>query len=195
MLSRKEKRHSSIRQEIIASAEKLLKIEGMEALTIRKLAQLLGYSPAALYEYFTSKEEIILALRQNIYKKQMKRLHNVDVNLSPTDYFHAICIEMLRFRLIPENYRIMFFQLPKESIDKLISEDLIKLRQLLDQTLQKLNLPLLSTPSQRQLAVFILRSYLEGVAHLFFREEMPLELNFPEENTHQMLNLLIKGWS
>lgn len=194
MNKRKEKRHFQIRQEVISCAEKLLKKESIESLTIRRLAELLDYSPAALYEYFSSKEQIIFALRQNIYKKLNKRLKKVDSLLSPKDYFQAICLEILHFRLMPENYRVMSLQLSKEFL-KQMPEGLSELRQLLDLALQRLELPGLATTSQRQLVIFTLRSYLEGVAHIKSRGEMPKELNCPEDNTKKILDLLINGWS
>lgn len=192
---RKEKRHSRIRQEVVLAAEKLLKNEGLEALTIRKIAKLLDYSPAALYEYFPSKEEIIFALRENIFKKQVKLLRKIDPELDPETYFQRMCVEMLHFRLKPENYRIMTLPLSKELFSKQTPKDLLELRELIDLALQRLNLPQLATVSQRQLATFTLRSYLEGVAHLASRGEMPDELNNPEENTKRVLQLLIDGWA
>jgi AcrR family transcriptional regulator len=193
--ARKEKRHSRIRQEVILVAERLLKKEGVEALTIRGIAKLLDYSPAALYEYFPSKEQIVFALRENIFKKQIKLIRKVDSELPPEVYFQDICVEMLHFRLMPENYWIMTLPLSKELLKEQVPKGLLELRQLLDLALQRLNLPQLATAPQRQLAIFTLRSYLEGVAHLVSRGEMPAELNSPEDNTKRVLQLLLHGWS
>lgn len=188
---RKEKRRSQIRQEVISTAEKLVKDEGLEALTIRRLADLLNYSPAALYEYFASKEQVIAALRQNIFKRQLEQLQNIDSQLPPDVYFESICLEMLRFRLKPENNQIMFLKLSEKSLQQLSdSNDLIELRQIIDSSLQKLNLPHLTTTSERQIAILTLRSYLEGIVHLTLREELPEGLKNPEEITKKVIRFL-----
>lgn len=59
-------RRSRIREEmraaIVDSAGRLVSEHGIEGLTIRAVAQDLGYSPGALYEYFDSKELILCSL-------------------------------------------------------------------------------------------------------------------------------------
>jgi AcrR family transcriptional regulator len=59
---RREKARAEMRDAILASARRLLADEGVEALSIRAIARELGYSPAALYEYFPAKEDIYCAL-------------------------------------------------------------------------------------------------------------------------------------
>ncbi|WP_157246901.1 TetR/AcrR family transcriptional regulator [Nonomuraea typhae] len=47
---------------ILEHATRLMDAEGLEAVTVRRLAQDLGVRPMALYTYFKSKEEILAAL-------------------------------------------------------------------------------------------------------------------------------------
>ena len=49
---------------------------GLEALTIRRLAQDLGVTPMALYWHFRSKEELLAALGDRVWTE-------IDVNLDP----------------------------------------------------------------------------------------------------------------
>ena len=51
-----------MRAAILDEARRLLTEEGASALSMRAIARALGYSPAALYEYFPGKEDIFNAL-------------------------------------------------------------------------------------------------------------------------------------
>src|SRR3954466_2139615 len=50
------------RDAIIASAVSLADAEGLEAVTIRRLAQELGVTPMALYWHFKNKDELLLGI-------------------------------------------------------------------------------------------------------------------------------------
>lgn len=51
-----------MRSAILSAAAVIVEAEGIDGLTIRAVAQAVGYSPGALYEYFDSKEAILTAL-------------------------------------------------------------------------------------------------------------------------------------
>jgi AcrR family transcriptional regulator len=51
-----------MREAILDAARRLIAAEGMNALSIRAIARAIGYSPAALYEYFPAKEDVSRAL-------------------------------------------------------------------------------------------------------------------------------------
>jgi AcrR family transcriptional regulator len=52
----------AIRRLILSSARRSFVEEGYEGFSLRQLAQRLGYSPAALYRYFTNKDDIFACL-------------------------------------------------------------------------------------------------------------------------------------
>jgi len=54
-----ERRYEKTRQGILSAARTLLLEGGVEAISMRTLADKVDYSPAALYKYFANKEEII----------------------------------------------------------------------------------------------------------------------------------------
>lgn len=62
-----ERRYERTRQGILSAARSLLLEEGIDAISMRTLAEKVDYSPAALYKYFDNKEEIIEALRQEAW--------------------------------------------------------------------------------------------------------------------------------
>lgn len=59
---RREQSRREMRVAILDEARRLLTNEGASALSMRAIARALGYSPAALYEYFERKEDILVAL-------------------------------------------------------------------------------------------------------------------------------------
>lgn len=59
---RREQGRREMRAAILDEARRLLTEEGASALSMRAIARALGYSPAALYEYFPAKEDIYKAL-------------------------------------------------------------------------------------------------------------------------------------
>lgn len=191
---RKERRRSQIQSETLAAARKLLKTEGPEALTIRRLAEALDYSPASLYEYFASKEQITLALRQQIRQELLRRLQKLNSDtFTPPDYLKAICNEMLTFRLNTEHNIILTLPLPQESYQTL-PDDVIQIRNFFDNALQRLKLKGLNEEKQRLKAIFMLRAMLEGIASITLRGELPKQATTAQHMGDEMLNILIKGW-
>ncbi|MDP1835409.1 MAG: helix-turn-helix domain-containing protein [Chlamydiales bacterium] len=191
---RKERRHSQIQSETLAAARKLLKTEGPEALTIRRLADALDYSPASLYEYFASKEHIVVALRQQIRLELLSQLHKIDSeSLTAEDYLKALCKEMLTYRLDDEHNTILSLKLPPESY-KTLPDDVIQIRTLFDKALQGLKLKGLKEEKQRHKAIFMLRALVEGIAGITLRGELPKQAISAQYMGDEMLNILIKGW-
>ncbi len=62
MTSPREKRRARTRESILEAAMQIVMQHGVEALSMREIAERIDYSPSGLYEYFSGKEEIIDAL-------------------------------------------------------------------------------------------------------------------------------------
>jgi AcrR family transcriptional regulator len=60
--SPREKRRIRTREAILEAALQIVRQDGVEALSIREIVGRIDYSPSGLYEYFSSKEEIIQEL-------------------------------------------------------------------------------------------------------------------------------------
>ena len=56
--ARRERNRREMRESILTAARRIVSEQGVEALTMRALAQAIGYSPGALYEYFPAKEDL-----------------------------------------------------------------------------------------------------------------------------------------
>jgi len=59
---RREREKQEIRQAILAAAREIALQDGWQAVTIRKVADRIEYSPPTIYEYFASKEDVLLEL-------------------------------------------------------------------------------------------------------------------------------------
>src|SRR5437016_9511543 len=61
---RQERDREAVRRSILDAARDLFVTEGYTNVSIRKIAERIEYSPAALYGYFPSKDDIFFALAE-----------------------------------------------------------------------------------------------------------------------------------
>jgi AcrR family transcriptional regulator len=80
-LSRRDRRHHDTREEILAAARELLLEVGPEALSLRQVARRSEFSPAALYTYFSSRDEIIASLFAESFERLNAYLRRVAADL------------------------------------------------------------------------------------------------------------------
>ena len=65
---RQERGREAVRRAILDAARDLFVREGFEQVSIRKIAELVEYSPAAIYGYFPSKDDIFFALAEEGFR-------------------------------------------------------------------------------------------------------------------------------
>lgn len=70
-----ERRRHKVRELILKAAERVFARDGADGLSIRRLAQDIDYSPAAIYKYFASKEELLDELKEAFFAKILARVH------------------------------------------------------------------------------------------------------------------------
>jgi AcrR family transcriptional regulator len=63
-----ERRRQKVRTAILDAAERVFSREGEAGLSIRRLAEEIDYSPAAIYKYFGSKEELVDQLKESFFE-------------------------------------------------------------------------------------------------------------------------------
>ena len=66
---RREREILEVRQSILTAAREIARQEGWQAVTIRKVADRIEYSPPTIYEYFENKEDILLELLREGYRQ------------------------------------------------------------------------------------------------------------------------------
>ncbi|WP_421787143.1 TetR/AcrR family transcriptional regulator [Hyphobacterium sp.] len=69
-----ERRRLKVRDAIIEAAESLFTKEGEQGISMRRLAEAIDYSPAAIYKYFDSKEALFSEMRELFFERLIKRM-------------------------------------------------------------------------------------------------------------------------
>lgn len=77
---RKEREKAAMREDILTAAREIVSTEGVEGISIRKIADRIEYSPAIIYHYFTNKDEIIEKLIEENYSRMLKALSSLSSN-------------------------------------------------------------------------------------------------------------------
>lgn len=106
-----KRRYAKTQQAILDAAHEILVKEGIDALSMRALAEKVDYSASALYNYYGSKEELLLALRDRGLAMSDARFEaTVDLEtLTPPEVLVASARHYLWFAFTyPEYYNLIF---------------------------------------------------------------------------------------
>lgn len=99
---------AELRAELVAAAHALVREEGYEGLTIRKLATRVGYAPMSVYSYFADKQEILMALAEDAFIDLARRMRQ-NRPRDPLEAVRAALAEYAEFGLgNPNEYRTVF---------------------------------------------------------------------------------------
>ncbi len=113
MSTPRTKRRLRTKQAILDAARAIIVEDGLPALSMRTLADRIDYSPAGLYEYFGSKEEIVGAVCDEGQSFLFEAMDQVDKSLPPTDYLDGIGLAYIGFALEhPDYFLVMFTAAP-----------------------------------------------------------------------------------
>lgn len=110
-MSAKERRGNEViqmRQAILQAARDIAAEEGWHAVTVRKVAEKVQYSPAALYEYFAGKEAILLALMRDGFRLLTEEMRAVPDEGDAAERLIAVAQSYWDFAFRhPELYQVM----------------------------------------------------------------------------------------
>lgn len=115
---RKVKQKAELKQQILDASMKLFVEQGYEHVTIRKIAEIIQYSPTTVYLYFKDKNEILYNLHQLGFQKMAEYNHSLFDIRNPLLRLHKMGENYLRFGLEnPEFYELMFIsKAPMETL-------------------------------------------------------------------------------
>src|ERR1700742_3438784 len=91
---RKEKQKIEIRKSILEASMKLFVEEGFSNVTIRRIAEIIEYSPTTVYLYFKDKDEIFYSLHDIGFQKMEEMNRDLATINNP----------LLRLHKMGENY-------------------------------------------------------------------------------------------
>ncbi|MTI71818.1 MAG: TetR/AcrR family transcriptional regulator [Firmicutes bacterium] len=69
-----ERKQKNIKEAILTVAKNIIEKEGIEKVSIRKIANAVGYSPGNIYQYFKSKDDIIGSIVKKSYEAMIAEL-------------------------------------------------------------------------------------------------------------------------
>src|SRR5437762_10439413 len=106
---RQERDRETVRRAILDAARDLFTTEGYEKVSIRKIAERIEYSPAAIYTYFPSKDDIFFALAEESVRLLRGCTAGPLVGLSPIDRLRSVVLRLYRFSAEhPQYFALMF---------------------------------------------------------------------------------------
>jgi AcrR family transcriptional regulator len=109
---RQEREREATARAILDAARELFVAEGYGNVSIRKIAEKIEYSPAAIYSYFPSKDDIFLALAEEGFRMLFDSAECVRTEHphdSPIDCIRAAFLNVYHFsRKHPEYHALMF---------------------------------------------------------------------------------------
>ena len=131
------------RERLIAAGYTVLSEKGYEATTVKEVAHVAGVSPGLFHYYFTSKDELLLAVLREAgarYGQMMQELRAI----GPSDHFLEAAFAALSKRVTqePEWYRIRYelfaLGLRNPAFLPVLGEILTHARQMLSQAFQSI---------------------------------------------------------
>ena len=77
---RQDRERQAVTASILTAARDLFVAEGYQSVSIRKIAERIEYSPAAIYSYFASKDDIFLALAEEGFHRLDEKVRAITVD-------------------------------------------------------------------------------------------------------------------
>jgi AcrR family transcriptional regulator len=101
----------ALRARILDAARRIVMRDGLNALSMRKIADAIGYSPASLYLHFESRDEIARALGREGFAQLLAYLEPIAQAVDPGERLRALAHAYVAFgRTHPQAYRLMFME-------------------------------------------------------------------------------------
>lgn len=106
---RRERRKEQIRARIVEAARELFAAEGYEAVTMRRIAEAIDYSPGTIYLHFPDKEALIKEVCESDFAQLAKRIGKIATDPDPVERLRRAGLAYFDFALAnPNHYRVMF---------------------------------------------------------------------------------------
>ena len=110
---RKTRQKLELRTRILDAARRIVMREGFAALSMRKIADAIEYSPATLYLHFESRDAIARALCAEGYAQLLASFEPLTAIADPAERLKAIGRAYVAFGVAhPETYRLIFMEDP-----------------------------------------------------------------------------------
>ena len=106
---RREREREEVRTRILDAARDLFAAEGYEAVTMRRIAERIEYSPTAIYFHFRDKDTLLKDLCETDFASLAQEFVVLQKIADPIEKLKAIGLAYFRFGMEkPNHYRLMF---------------------------------------------------------------------------------------
>jgi len=106
---RQEREREAVGRAILEAARDLFVSEGYANVSMRKIADRIEYSPAAIYRYFSSKDDIFFALAEEGFHLMEDRARSLSEIADPLEAVRQLFVAFYEFsRAHPEHFALMF---------------------------------------------------------------------------------------
>jgi len=105
----RERRFQRTQQAILTAAREIINKQGIEALSMRAIADKIDYSPAGLYNHYDSKEEIVGELVRQGFQRFAHYLNQVDKSLPVEDYMVEMGLAYIDFAVKNSDFFLLMF--------------------------------------------------------------------------------------
>lgn len=106
---RRERERLETRDKILEAAREMFATQGVEATTMRAIAQRIEYTPTAIYHHFKDKDALIIELCHSDFRtlgREFTRMERMD---DPVERLRRIGMAYVEFAIAkPHHYQIMF---------------------------------------------------------------------------------------
>jgi AcrR family transcriptional regulator len=107
--TRRKQHQDELRQKILDAARELFVAEGVEAVSMRKIADKIGYSATTLYNHFDDKDALLRALCDADFGALQEAFSNIGQIGDPIERLHRMGQAYIGFALkFPSHFRFMF---------------------------------------------------------------------------------------
>jgi AcrR family transcriptional regulator len=125
---RRDREREEMRTKILDAARELFAAEGYEAVSMRRIADAIEYSPTAIYAHFKDKAELMRELCSGDFQAMQERNRDVFDITDPIERIRRLGLGYIRFAVEhPNHFRLMFMTKPTPEMTDVSEEELIEM--------------------------------------------------------------------
>ena len=168
---RRERDKQEMRRQVLDAAMALFVAEGVEKVSVRRIADKIGYSPGTIYLYFKDKDDIFYHLHEEGFSRLIEVQKDTMAEADPAQRLRRMGEAYIRFAIEnPEYYELMFIiRSPIKQVDTDWSCGMDSL-DCLRQTVQACVDAGMMKGVDPEMATFAMWSSVHGLASLLLRD-------------------------
>jgi AcrR family transcriptional regulator len=199
---RRERERNEIRTQILDAARRLFATEGLENVTMRRIADAIEYSPTTIYNHFPDKTALIRSLCDTDFGGLLASLSELREAADPIEHIRQIGRVYARFGIDhPHHYRFMFMtppprELPVHCDDRESGPGIHAFRLLVHAVSRAIEAGKLRDEGGAVAMAYVLWASLHGAIALrttYEPEEMP-EQPFPEDLPDRIIETNLRSF-